>query len=273
MGLPVLSPGTSCLACHHALTEIRHAPAQVRQRERERERERQAQAASSSRRGGSKASRGGPATSATSSASPSHRAGGSSAKGGGPRSASTPATLSAVPTHGIVQQDARAMLNHLQSSAGGVNAVDGAGWSCLHWAALLGKEDHVAALLDSVRECPTHLVVNGGRPLSRCGMAGRGRGDAHDARGGRGPRRRRARRRHHRRGAGQATGARRRQPEALPAGGQAARRGGARGVAAAARVEGARGCRDGERGVSSLSRPSVLAEISTWVTHPFVSRS
>ena len=44
------------------------------------------------------------------------------------------------------------MLNHLQTCSGGVNAVDAAGWSCLHWASLEGKEEHVAALLDSGAE-------------------------------------------------------------------------------------------------------------------------
>ena len=60
--------------------------------------------------------------------------------------------VSSIPTKGIVQQDARAMLNHLQTCSGGVNAVDAAGWSCLHWASLEGKEEHVAALLDSGAE-------------------------------------------------------------------------------------------------------------------------
>ena len=61
-------------------------------------------------------------------------------------------TLSSIPTRDIVQQDARAMLNHLQTCPGGVNATDAAGWTCLHWAALDGKGEHVAALLDSGAE-------------------------------------------------------------------------------------------------------------------------
>ena len=44
------------------------------------------------------------------------------------------------------------MLNHLQTCPGGVNATDAAGWTCLHWAALDGKGEHVAALLDSGAE-------------------------------------------------------------------------------------------------------------------------
>ncbi len=54
-----------------------------------------------------------------------------------------------------MQQDVRAMLNHLQSCPGGVNATDAAGWTCLHWAAMDGKEEHVAALLDSGAEAST----------------------------------------------------------------------------------------------------------------------
>ena len=60
--------------------------------------------------------------------------------------------VNATHTRSIVNQDARAMLNHLQTCPGGVNAIDAAGWSCLHWAALDGKEEHVAALLDSGAE-------------------------------------------------------------------------------------------------------------------------
>lgn len=80
--------------------------------------------------------------------SPSHSAGGASER------SSRPAVLavSSIPTRDIVQQDARAMLNHLQTCPGGVNATDASGWTCLHWAAMAGKEEHVAALLDSGAE-------------------------------------------------------------------------------------------------------------------------
>ena len=77
----------------------------------------------------------GPSSSVSQVGSPSRRRGGGQSSQRSPqaRSASTPATLDAVPTHGIVQQDARAMLHHLQSSVGGINGSDAAGGTCLHW--------------------------------------------------------------------------------------------------------------------------------------------
>ena len=55
-------------------------------------------------------------------------------------------------TMGAARKEPWPMLQMLDASADGVNAVDAHGWSALHWAALEGKVEHVAALLDSGAE-------------------------------------------------------------------------------------------------------------------------
>lgn len=55
-------------------------------------------------------------------------------------------------TRAAARQDVLQMLHTLDASDDGVHAVDAHGWSALHWAAIDGKVEHVAALLDSGAE-------------------------------------------------------------------------------------------------------------------------
>ena len=74
-----------------------------------------------------------------------------------------------VSTRSAARKEPLEMLQVLEASGGGINVVDLHGWSALHWTALEGKVDHVAALLDSgadaargstslVRQMHTHGV-------------------------------------------------------------------------------------------------------------------
>ena len=75
-----------------------------------------------------------------------------------------PVSPEAHETWSLVYQEPHAMMEDLHGF-GDLNAADRAGWTALHWAALLGKEGHVRLLLDSEASIRARSRVSVGRDV------------------------------------------------------------------------------------------------------------
>ncbi len=75
-----------------------------------------------------------------------------------------PVSPEARETWSLVYQEPNAMMEDLHEF-GDVNAADRAGWTALHWAALLGKEGHVRLLLDSDASIRARSRISVGRDV------------------------------------------------------------------------------------------------------------
>lgn len=74
-------------------------------------------------------------------------------------------------TWSVVYQEVPDMIIELKTRARGVDAADRAGWTALHWAALLGKDGHARALLDAGASCKAETAASVGREVRASGKA------------------------------------------------------------------------------------------------------